>query len=112
MKSAVTLAAMVSGGSTVSTSWIWLPVIVRVQSVAAGRSPVGSRVQTAVPDPLSEKAVVVPVGHSRPKASASAVTGSLKVTVIVAPADTLVAPSAGDVETTVGAVSTVVKPAV
>ena len=112
VKSAVKSKAIVSGGSRVSTSWILVAVIVRWQTVATGSMASGVRVQTAVPDPLSEKVLGVPVGHARAKAPASAFTGSLKVTLMVEPAATFVAPPAGEVETTDGAVSTVLKPIV
>ena len=53
------------------------------------------------------KATGVPIGQASVNDDGVALTGSLKLTVIVAPTMTLVAPLAGVVEVTVGGVFTV-----
>ncbi len=55
--------------------------------------------------PESAKALVPLTEQTREKAEAGAVTGSENVTVTFAPAVTVLLPSAGEVDTTVGAVS-------
>src|SRR5918911_1743588 len=101
------LAARFSGGSMGSTSVISLASTVTVQEVAPGRSAVGSIVIVEVPEPLTEKAWALPLGHSSVNELALAFTGSLKVTVMFPLAFTPVAEFAGLVLETVGALSVV-----
>src|SRR5262245_5451914 len=75
-------AAMVSGGSTVSTSLTWFATTMTEQSVPSGRSASGFSVIDEPGEPLSVNAVGVPVGHASVNAPAEAVTGSLKVTMM------------------------------
>jgi hypothetical protein len=100
-------AAIVSGGSTKSTSCTFEPVTVTVQVVPEASELFGVSVNVVGP-PLCVNATGVPVGHSSANAPASTVTGSEKVTVGAVLAATWLAPSAGVVEMTVGAASTVV----
>src|SRR5919112_676386 len=97
---------MLSGGSNESASVIPLAKTVTVQVVPPGRSAAGSSVMLDVPEPLTVKVCGVPVGHWTEKEAAVALTGSLKLTVMLEFCATPVAPFAGDVEVTVGPVST------
>src|SRR5687768_5226406 len=99
---------MVSGRSTVSESDTSPPTTVNRQVVAAGRSAAGSTVIRSVPVPPTVKFWGVPTGHSSSNESVSTFTGSLKSTTMFAPLAMSVAPSAGVVDWTNGASSTVV----
>src|SRR5437868_2367862 len=81
---------------------------VPVQTVASGRSHVGSRVIDEPGEPLTEKLSGVPDGHSIVNELLLTVTDSLKLTTIFVFTATWVAPSAGDVVVTDGAASAVV----
>src|SRR5438132_455297 len=98
---------MWSGGSTESTSLIWFAITFTEQIVASGRSLVGSSVIDEPGEPLTVKLSGVPVGHSSVNELPLAVTGSLKVTVTLLLGFTPVAPFAGLVLETVGALSVV-----
>src|ERR671927_232129 len=98
---------MLSGGSTVSTSLIWLAITLTEQTVPSGRSLVGSSVIDEPGEPLTEKLSGVPVGHSSENELPLAVTGSLKFTTMFVFAATSVAPSAGECLVIVGAESVV-----
>src|SRR5207249_8665852 len=100
---------MLSGGSTVSTSLIWFAITFTEQTVPSGRSAVGSSVIAEPGEPLTEKLLAVPVGHSRVNELPLAVTGSLKLTTMFVFTATWSAPFAGDVLRTDGAASAVVK---
>src|SRR2546421_489385 len=100
---------MWSGGSTESTSLIWFAITFTVQTVASGRSLVGSSVIDEPGEPLTVKLFAVPVGHSSVNELPDAVTGSLKLTTTFVLTATWVAASAGDVLVTDGAASAVVK---
>src|SRR5919199_619439 len=99
---------MLSGGSTVSTSLIWLAITVTVQTVPAGRSEFGSSVIAEPGEPLTLNAFDVPVGHSIVNELPVAVTASLKLTTMLLFRSTSVALSAGEVVVTDGAASCVV----
>src|SRR5437667_106388 len=98
---------MLSGGSTESTSLIWFAITFTEQVVAAGRSVVGSSVIVDVPEPLTPKLWGEPLGHSIVNELPLAFTGSLKLTVTLLLGLTPVAPFAGLVLVTVGALSVV-----
>src|ERR671932_1814324 len=98
---------MLSGGSTESTSLIWLATAFTEQIVPSGRLPVGSSVIDDPGEPLTVKLSGVPVGHSSVKELVVAVTGSLKLTTMFVFTATWSAASAGEVVVTVGAVSAV-----
>src|SRR5437773_2289584 len=98
---------MLSGGSTASTSLIWLAITVTVQIVAAGRSEVGSSVIVEPGEPLGVKLSGVLVGHSIVNERPVAVTGSLKLMSMFVLRATSVTPSAGLVLVTLGAASCV-----
>src|SRR5947209_5203299 len=100
---------MWSGGSTESTSLIWLAITLTVQIVASGRLLVGSSVIDEPGEPLTVKLSGVPVGHSSVNELVEAMTGSLKLTTTFVFTATWVAASAGDVLVTDGAASAVVK---
>src|SRR5213083_357711 len=100
---------MLSGGSTESTSLIWFAITLTEQTVASGRSLVGSSVIDEPGEPLTEKLFGVPVGHSSVNELPLAVTGSLKLTTMFVFTATWSAPAAGDVLVTDGAASEVVK---
>src|SRR5438046_1765641 len=68
---------------------------VTVHVVDAGRSNVGSIVIVEVPESVTAKVSGVPVGQSSENELVVAFTGSLKVTVMLLFAATLVAPFAG-----------------
>src|SRR5437588_8134639 len=99
---------MLSGGSTESTSRIGFESAVNGQTVAPGRSLVGSSVIDEPGEPLTVKLSGVPVGHSSENELVDAVTGSLKFTTMFVFTAWCVAPSAGDVVVTDGAASAVV----
>ena len=102
----VTSAAGVSGGSSVSTSVIWLATMRSVHAVLRGRSTDGSSVKVVAGLGVRlVSAIGVPVGHSSTNAPAPTVTGSLKVTVRFASMAMPVAFAAGVVLMTDGAVS-------
>ena len=105
VKSTVTLAVIVSGGSPASTSDTCAATTVRMHAAVPGRSLVGVRV-TAVAVPPMVKATGLP-SQVKVKELWLTVTGSLKVTVSTWSAGTSVALSAGSVESTTGALSTV-----
>src|SRR5436305_7660998 len=96
---------MLSGGSTASTSLIWFAITFTEQTVASGRSLVGSSVIDEPGEPLTVKLSGVPVGHSSENELVDAVTGSLKFTTMFVFTAWCVAPSAGDVVVTDGAAS-------
>src|SRR5919199_5183701 len=98
---------MLSGGSTESTSLIWLAITVTEQIVPSGRSLVGSGVIAEPGEPLTLKLSGVPVGQSSVNELVVAVTGSLKLTTMFVFTATWSAASAGDVVVTVGAASAV-----
>src|ERR671927_225717 len=98
---------MLSGGSTVSTSLIWLAITFTEQTAPSGRLLVGSRVIDEPGEPLTEKLSGVPVGHSSVNELEVTVTGSLKVKVMFVFAATSVAPSGGEWAVTAGAESVV-----
>src|SRR5438128_11880846 len=100
---------MWSGGSTESTSLIWFAITFTEQTVASGRSLVGSSVIDEPGEPLTEKLSGVPVGHSSVNELVVAVTGSLKFTTTFVFTATWAAPSAGEVLVTEGAASAVGK---
>src|SRR5947208_3097981 len=99
---------MLSGGSTVSTSLIWFAITFTEQTVASGRSLVGSSVIDEPGEPLTVKLSGVPVGHSSENELLDAVTGSLKLTTMCVVTATCVAASAGDVLVTDGGALSVV----
>src|SRR6266480_3264184 len=99
---------MLSGGSMESTSLIWFAITLTEQTVASGRSLVGSSVIDEPGEPLTEKLSGVPVGHSSVNEHADAVTGSLKFTTMFVFTAWWVAASAGDVVVTDGAALAVV----
>src|SRR2546423_13864545 len=96
------------GGSIASTSLIPAASTVTVQTVPFGRFEVGSSVIVEPGEPLTENACALPVGHSSVNELPVAVTGSLKVTSMLASFATSTAPSAGLVLETLGAASCVV----
>src|SRR5437763_13776256 len=96
---------MLSGGSTVSTSLIWLAITFTEHTVPSGRLLVGSSVIDDPGEPLTEKLSGVPVGHSSEDELFDAVTGSLKFTTMFVFTARCVAASAGDVGLTEGAPS-------
>src|ERR671927_1513829 len=98
---------MLSGGSTVSTSLIWLAITLTEQTVPSGRSLVGSSVIDEPGEPLTARLSGVPVGHSSVNELPLAVTGSLKLTTMFVFTATWSAVSAGEVVVTVGPVSCV-----
>src|ERR1051326_2711047 len=98
---------MLSGGSPVSTSLICAATTVTVHVVAAGRSNVGLTVIVDVPEPLTANVSGVPVGPATENEFVVAFTGSLKVAVMLPLGSTPVAPFAGLVLETVGALSVV-----
>src|SRR5947208_3064560 len=98
---------MLSGGSTESVSLIPLASTVTVQLVPSGKSAVGSSVIVQVPEPLTPKASDEPLGHSIVNELVLAFTGSLNETVTLVLGFTSVAPPAGLVLVTVGALSVV-----
>src|SRR5438445_10031599 len=98
---------MLSGGSPVSTSLIWFAMTVTVQVVDAGRSNVGSSVICEVPEPVTPYACGEPLGHSIVKELPPAFTASLNVITMLLLGFTPVAPFAGVVLDTVGALSVV-----
>src|SRR5919112_200196 len=99
---------MLSGGSKVSASVIWLAKTVTVQVVPAGRSAVGSSVKLAAGEALSVKVWGEPAGHCTEKEPVVALTGSLKLTVMFVFCATPVAPLTGEVDATVGPSSTLI----
>src|SRR5436189_2107089 len=98
---------MLSGGSTVSTSLIWVAVALSEQTVPSGRLLVGSSVIEEPGEPLTLKLSGVPAGHSSVNELVVAVTGSLKLTTMFGFTATWSAASAGDVVVTDGAASAV-----
>src|SRR6478752_6271876 len=96
---------MVSGGSPASTSCTLVATTVRMHDAVPGRLAVGVRVAIVVPEPPRVNATGV-ASQVSPKESRATVTGSLNVTVTAPVAGTSVAPSAGELLTTNGAVST------
>src|SRR5438105_768287 len=99
---------MWSGGSIRSVSLISSLCTVIVHVVPAGRCAFGVRVIVVAGEEDCEKASGVPVGHSSENAFDVALTDSLKLTSMVEPRATSVAPSAGEVLVTLGAASCVV----
>src|SRR4051794_16194138 len=93
--------AMVSGGSLVSASEIWLAVTVTVQVVLKGSSAAGVSVNEVVGEAVCAKGCGAPAGHSSAKAPSDAFTLSLKLTTIGESTGTLLAPLAGVVAPTV-----------
>jgi hypothetical protein len=75
--------------------------------VPAGRLLVGVSVNELDGEELVLNEIGVPVGHSRLKALPVALTDSLKLIAIPVPVLTLVAPSVGLVDVTVGGTSVV-----
>src|SRR5262245_34805840 len=115
-----TLGAASAGGATVVNGKLALPAIwsgapsvsvislattVTVHVVAKGRAADGVSVIVLVPEPLCVKVFVVPAGHSSVNEPLVVVTFSLKLTTMVESAATLVAPFAGVVLLTLGAIS-------
>src|SRR5436190_1040519 len=98
---------MWSGGSTASTSLIWFAIKVGGETVRAGRLLVGSSVIDEKGEPLTPKLWGEPLGHSIVNELPLAFTGSLKLTVMLLLGSTAVAPLAGLVLVTVGALSVV-----
>src|ERR671928_223484 len=98
---------MWSGGSTESTSLIWFAITFTEQTVASGRSLVGSSVIDEPGEPLTVKLFGVPVGHSSENELVVAVTGSLKFTTMFVFTATWSAASAGEVVVTDGPASAV-----
>src|SRR5436190_105021 len=96
---------MLSGGSTVSTSLIWVAITLTEQTVPSGRLLVGSSVIEEPGEPLTLKLSGVPAGHSSVNELVVAVTGSLKLTTMFVFTATWSAASAGEVVVTVGAAS-------
>src|SRR5918911_2423503 len=86
---------MVSGGSSVSTSWIWFAITLTAHVVPSGRSAVGSSVAVSVPEPLDEKFFGVPLGHWRVNELSEKVTASVNLIVMFVFTATWVAPFAG-----------------
>src|ERR1051325_1899476 len=99
---------MLSGGSTVSTSLIWLATTLTEQTVPSGRVLGGASVAGEAPVPLAVKPSGVPVGHWRVNELDEKVTGSLKLTTTFVFVAMWVAPPAGEVLVTDGAASAVV----
>src|SRR5215204_5296559 len=79
-----------------------------VQVVPAGRSAVGSSVKLAAGEALSVKAWGVPAGHSTENEPVVALTGSVKLTVMLEFGATPFAPFAGAVVVTAGPSSTLI----
>src|SRR5207248_11073722 len=100
---------MLSGGSTASTSLIWLAITFTAQTVPSGRSEVGSSVIDEPGEPLTAKLLGEPVGHSSVNPLVDVVTDSLKLATMLVFTATWSAPFAGDVVVTEGAASAVVK---
>ena len=96
-----------SGGSALSASWIWAATTVTVQTVVCGSALFGVNVYDDAGEELRLYATGVPLGHSSLNELVVALTGSLKLTVMLEPALTAVAPSTGLVDVTVGGVSVV-----
>ena len=97
-------AAMASGGSTTSWSVTAAPVTATLQVSPVARSTAGSSVK-AVGPPETVAAWAPLVAQVRVRAPAARSTGSVNVTVGLTSAATPVAPSAGVVDWTAGAVS-------
>src|SRR4051812_37728340 len=98
-------AASVSGGSFVSTSFT-PAACTRIWHVAPdGSPPGGARTTLVVPEAAPLLVTRLPGGHSTRTAPAATLTASLKVTVSELAGETFVAPFAGDVASTFGAVS-------
>jgi len=104
VKDIVKSANISSGGSSVSWSVTFAAAIVRVQVSPYGRSLVGSMVQLVGP-PDAVAAIAPLTEQDSVNQSPVTVTGSVKVTVMLEPTATSVAPSAGDVPDTAGAAS-------
>src|SRR5262245_44802858 len=99
---------MSSGGSTVSTSLIWFAITVTVQVVLAGSSPLGLSVIEEPGEPVTPSdCALLGAGHSIENELLLAVTDSLKLTTMFVSRATSVAPSAGEVVETLGALSCV-----
>src|SRR5436190_209759 len=98
---------MLSGGSTASTSLIWFATTFTAQVVPAGRSTVGSSVICEPPEPVTPYACGEPLGHSMVNELPPAFTASLNVITMLLLGFTAVAPFAGVVVDTVGALSVV-----
>src|SRR5215207_5670484 len=97
---------MLSGGSKVSASVIPAAKTVTVQVVPAGRSAVGSSVKLAEGEALSVNVCGEP--HCTEKEPVVALTGSVKLTVMLEVGATLFAPFAGEVVVTAGLASTLI----
>src|SRR5215212_4234692 len=97
---------MVSGGSPASTSVTFAATTVTVQSSPAGRfaDGVNVKLEAGETDRLKGRAPE-PVGHSIVNELSVALTGSLKLTVMVAAGTAAVAPLMGVVLGTLGAAS-------
>src|SRR2546427_722549 len=98
---------MWSGGSRASASLIYLASVVNGQSVDSGRRRVITSVIDEPGQPLTLKACGETLGHSIVNEVPLAFTASLKVTVTLLPELTAVAPFAGLVLVTDGALSVV-----
>src|ERR1051326_1701552 len=98
---------MLSGGSFASASVTPAARTVTVQVSPCVKSTVGSSVNVALGLELVENVCAPEVAQLMVKLAPLAFTGSLKLTVTFVAAPTLVAPFAGVVELTLGAVSMV-----
>src|SRR5437868_495737 len=96
---------MWSGGSSVSVSLTLFAITLTAHVVPSGRSAVGSSVIEEPGEPLTVKLFALPPGHSRLNELELTVTDSLKLTTTFVFRATCVAPFAGDVLVTEGAVS-------
>jgi hypothetical protein len=105
VKDSVWFAAIVSGGSVESPSVTSLAVTSTTHVTPAGSGDVGVSVNVAAGDDVCVNSRGEPSGHSRLKALAEAVTLSLKLIVMVELTETLLAPVAGVVLLTLGALS-------
>src|SRR5205085_9852619 len=101
----VVAAGRSKGGSRESPSWIWFAITLTAQVVPSGRSAVGSSVAVDVPEPVTVKVFGVPLGHWRVNEPVENVTAWLTFPAMFVFTATLVAPFAGDVVVTAGAVS-------
>src|ERR1051325_425569 len=98
---------MLSGGSAVSASEIWLPTTVTVHCSPFVKSVLGSSVNDVAGLELSPKACTPEVAHETVNDEVVALTDSLKLTVMLVLLAICVARSVGVVDVTVGVLSIV-----
>src|SRR5688572_5216168 len=109
LKLELKFAAMLSGGSLVSSSVTPLAVTLITHVVLNGRSLAGSMTTLETLSATALLATTVLAGHSTVIAPATTSTASLKLTVILVLTATFVAPFVGEVLDTLGAISAVPK---